>query len=90
MHQQQITKDWPSGQSFVICCWCTAIVTFSVTFLGQFDFSGDLDVVQWIKTAQEVGLLVICRVGPYITSEVDFGGFPYWLINVPNVSQYIT
>jgi len=49
---------------------------------GQFDFSGDLDIVKYIQTADELGLLVIARVGPYITAEVDFGGFPYWLANV--------
>lgn len=54
-------------------------------YSGIFDFNGDLDIVKWIKTAQEVDLLVIVRIGPYITAEVDFGGFPYWLVNEKNI-----
>lgn len=23
---------------------------------------------------------MIVRVGPYITAEVDFGGYPYWIV----------
>ncbi len=32
---------------------------------------------------------MICRIGPYITAETDFGGFPYWISTVPNVSYAI-
>lgn len=48
---------------------------------GVFRFSGDQDLVGFIKTAQEVGLLVILRPGPYIDAEWEFGGFPGWLLN---------
>ncbi|XP_062569955.1 beta-galactosidase-like isoform X6 [Saccostrea cucullata] len=47
---------------------------------GQYDFDGQKDFVQFIKTAQEVGLLVLLRAGPYICGEWDFGGFPAWLL----------
>ncbi|KAI1304944.1 Beta-galactosidase [Halotydeus destructor] len=40
------------------------------------------DITDFIKTAQEVGLLVILRPGPYICAERDFGGFPYWLLQI--------
>jgi len=33
---------------------------------GIFDFSGDLDFKAYIRTAQELGLYVIVRPGPYI------------------------
>jgi len=46
---------------------------------GEFDFSGDRDVVRFVKTAADLGLYVILRPGPYICSEWDFGGFPSWL-----------
>lgn len=39
---------------------------------GVFRFSGDQDLVGFIKTAQEVGLLVILRPGPYIDAEWEF------------------
>lgn len=46
---------------------------------GEFDFSGDLDIGAFVRTAGELGLFVILRPGPYICSEWDFGGFPAWL-----------
>ncbi|MBR2650406.1 MAG: beta-galactosidase [Clostridia bacterium] len=47
---------------------------------GEFDFSGNLDIVKFIETAGELGLNVILRPGPYICAEWDFGGLPAWLL----------
>ena len=47
---------------------------------GHFDFTGNLDIKKFIKTAQEVGLYVIVRPGPYICAETDMGGLPSWLL----------
>jgi beta-galactosidase len=47
---------------------------------GKFDFSGRHDVAAFIRTAQEEGLWVILRPGPYSCAEWDFGGFPAWLL----------
>ncbi len=47
---------------------------------GEFNFSGGLDVAKYIRTAQEVGLNVMIRPGPYVCSEWDFGGLPAWLL----------
>ncbi len=47
---------------------------------GEFDFSGNLDIVKYIKTAQSLGLNVILRPGPYICAEWEFGGLPAWLL----------
>lgn len=52
---------------------------------GQWDFSGDRDVVEFIRLANELGLYVILRPGPYICSEFDFGGLPAWLAAKPNI-----
>ncbi|MEQ2252341.1 Beta-galactosidase, partial [Ilyodon furcidens] len=38
---------------------------------GQYDFSGDRDVQYFLKLAQEIGLFVILRPGPYICAEWD-------------------
>ena len=38
------------------------------------------DFLSFIKVAQSLDLLMIFRVGPYITAEVDFGGYPYWIM----------
>ncbi len=52
---------------------------------GQFDFSGMLDIVRFLKTAQELGLYAIVRPGPYICAEWEFGGFPAWLLADKNI-----
>jgi beta-galactosidase GanA len=46
---------------------------------GVYDFSGVRDVDKVLNIAQEVGLYVIARPGPYINAEADAGGFPAWL-----------
>ena len=48
-------------------------------FPGQYNWSGFADLEGYLRTAQEVGLLVLLRPGPYICAEWDFGGFPWWL-----------
>ncbi|MDE3184959.1 MAG: beta-galactosidase [Bacteroidota bacterium] len=47
---------------------------------GVWDFkTGNKNIAAFIKTAQEVGLFVILRPGPYACAEWEFGGFPWWL-----------
>ncbi len=52
---------------------------------GEFHFEGMLDLVKFIETAADVGLKVIVRPGPYICSEWEFGGLPFWLLKDPNM-----
>jgi beta-galactosidase len=53
---------------------------------GTFDFRGDLDVAEFVRTAQQEGLWVIVRPGPYICTEWDFGGLPWWLFSTPGIN----
>ena len=57
---------------------------------GKFDFAGDLDVGAYIRAAQEEGLRVIVRPGPYICTEWDFGGLPSWLLSTPGLKVRTT
>ncbi len=52
---------------------------------GQFDFKDNLDLAAYVRTAQEEGLWVIVRPGPYVCSEWEFGGFPAWLLATPDM-----
>ncbi|MGH9597609.1 MAG: glycoside hydrolase family 35 protein, partial [Edaphobacter sp.] len=56
---------------------------------GQFDFSGNNDLVAFIKAAQEEGLYVILRAGPYSCAEWEFGGLPAWLLKDPRMSTVL-
>ncbi|CAH2283499.1 beta-galactosidase isoform X2 [Pelobates cultripes] len=47
---------------------------------GVYNFSGDHDIVSFLQLANEIGLLVILRAGPYICAEWDMGGLPAWLL----------
>ena len=47
---------------------------------GQFDFTGQNDLAAFLKIAQEEGLYVVLRPGPYVCAEWEFGGFPAWLL----------
>ena len=53
---------------------------FHEPFPGVYNFEGDHDLVGFLKTAQDVGLLVILRAGPYICGEWEMGGLPSWLL----------
>jgi len=53
---------------------------YQETAPGQWDFKTESrDVASFIKTAQEEGLMVILRPGPYACAEWEFGGYPWWL-----------
>jgi beta-galactosidase GanA len=46
---------------------------------GVYDFSGVRDIDRLLDIAEEVGLYVLARPGPYINAELDSGGYPGWL-----------
>jgi len=50
---------------------------------GKFDFSGETlperDIRSFLKMAGELDLKFIARPGPYVNSELRFGGLPKWL-----------
>ncbi len=47
---------------------------------GVYDFSGQNDVAEYVREAQQEGLYVILRPGPYVCAEWDLGGYPAWLL----------
>ena len=47
---------------------------------GDYDFTGQRDVAEFVREAQSEGLYVILRPGPYVCAEWEWGGYPAWLL----------
>ncbi len=62
------------------CCW-----NLHEPQPGIYDFSGRLDLERFLQTAQDLGLYVILRPGPYICGEWENGGLPAWLLRDENI-----
>ncbi|GAB4853176.1 hypothetical protein Ancab_017363 [Ancistrocladus abbreviatus] len=52
---------------------------------GKFDFSGDKDIVKFMKKIGEHGLWATLRIGPFAQAEWNHGGLPYWLKHEPGI-----
>jgi beta-galactosidase len=53
---------------------------------GMFDFTtGNHNLAQFFKIAQDEKLWVILRPGPYVCAEWDFGGIPPYLLKDPEL-----
>ncbi|CAE6538539.1 unnamed protein product [Rhizoctonia solani] len=54
---------------------------------GVLNFEGHRSVTKFLDVAQDVGILVIVRPGPYINAETSGGGFPGWLANFKDAAR---
>ncbi len=53
---------------------------------GVFDFTSTTrDIARFVRIAQEEGMWVILRPGPYVCAEWDFGGIPTYLLKYPDL-----
>ncbi len=52
---------------------------------GEFDFTGQNDIAEFVRMAGERGLMVIVRPGPYVCAEWEMGGLPWWLLQEDGV-----
>lgn len=48
-------------------------------------WDGPLDLAGFLRVAQDEGLLVLLRPGPYICAEWEGGGLPSWLLAEPDI-----
>ncbi|KAJ2722312.1 hypothetical protein GGI07_003394 [Coemansia sp. Benny D115] len=53
---------------------------------GEYDFTGERNIDQLLTLCEEMGILVIACLGPYIGADVQGGGFPFWLIQRDHIN----
>jgi len=91
MHYARIPREyWHDRLKMARAMGLNAVSTYVFWNLhelkpGVFDFSGQLDVAAFIRAAQDEGLFVILRPGPYVCAEWDLGGLPAWLFADPTI-----
>lgn len=86
MHFARIPKEyWRHRLKMLRAMGMNTVATYVFwnhheTSPGVWDFkTGNRDIREFIKTAQQEGLMVILRPGPYACAEWEFGGYPWWL-----------
>ncbi|WP_189260286.1 beta-galactosidase [Pseudobutyrivibrio ruminis] len=47
---------------------------------GEYDFTGDRNLREFVELCQKLGLSFVLRIGPWCHGEVRNGGFPDWLL----------
>ncbi len=52
---------------------------------GQFDFTGQNNLREFIKLCQKNDMKVILRPGPYVCAEWEMGGLPWWLLKKKDI-----
>ena len=53
---------------------------------GKYDWEGQADAAEFCRLAQDEGLWVLLRPGPYACAEWDGGGLPWWLLKKPDIA----
>ncbi len=52
---------------------------------GEFDFSGQNDIAAFCRLAQKHDMYIMLRPGPYVCSEWEMGGLPWWLLKKEDI-----
>ncbi|MBE9582991.1 beta-galactosidase [Mucilaginibacter sp. JRF] len=85
MHYPRVPREaWRSRMKMAKAMGLNTIGTYVFWNLhepnkDQYDFTGNNDVAEFVRIAQEEGLWVVLRPSPYVCAEWEFGGYPYWL-----------
>ena len=91
MHYPRIPREyWRARLKMARAMGLNSVTTYVFWNLhepkpGVYDFSGQLDVAEFIREAQEEGLFVLLRPGPYVCAEWDLGGLPSWRLADPDI-----
>jgi beta-galactosidase len=91
MHYERIPrKYWRARLQMAKAMGLNTVTTYVFWNLhepkpGVYDFSDNLDVAEFVRIAQQEGLNVILRPGPYSCGEWELGGYPAWLLANPKM-----
>ena len=86
IHYFRVPREyWRDRLIKLKACGFNAVETYAAWNLhekeeGKFDYDDMLDIESFLALADELGLYAIVRPGPYICSEWEFGGLPWWLL----------
>jgi len=89
MHYPRIPREyWRARFRMARAMGLNAITTYTFWNVheptpGAYTFAGNTDVAEFIREAQQEGLWVILRPGPYVCAEWELGGYPAWLLKDP-------
>ncbi|WP_281310357.1 beta-galactosidase [Flavobacterium flavigenum] len=92
MHYARIPKEyWRHRLQMLKAMGMNTVATYVFwnyheTAPGVWDFkSENRDLAEFLRIAKSEGLYVILRPGPYACGEWEFGGYPWWLQNNPDL-----
>jgi len=86
MHAARVPREyWRHRLEMIRALGCNTVCAYLFwnqhePMPGEFTFTGDADAAEYCRLAQQVGLKVILRPGPYSCAEWDLGGIPWWLL----------
>jgi beta-galactosidase len=92
MHPARIPQEyWRHRIQMAKAMGCNTIAAYIFwnyheTGEGVFDFTtGNHNIQEFFRIAQEEGMWLIVRPGPYVCAEWDFGGLPPYLLRTPDI-----
>ena len=62
-----------NNYTYVYYTLILVLIFIFIIFFIQYDFSGNLDLVRFIKTIKNEGLYALLRIGPYVCAEWSYG-----------------
>ena len=91
MHYFRVPKEyWRDRLLKIKACGCNTIETYTAWNLhepneGEFYFEDMCDLKAFLDLVNELDMFAIVRPGPYICSEWEFGGLPWWLLKYDDI-----
>ena len=87
---RNMPDTWPDILKKLRAVGCNCVETYCTQNMhepkpDEFNFDGILNIKEFIKAAQNEGLMVMVRPGPYICAEWEFGGLPWWIQSMPDM-----